>query len=218
MNVLRARKDVDRKRVGLLGLSQGGWVAPLAAAKGRAAFVVDVSGAAVTPRQQLRHEVEQDLRRARLDTTAIARVLTLLDLGQSFALDRSPEAWTRYISDRSQLMAGPLEPIVRRSSSDSTDSYWTFWRLNGHLDPMKLWRSLDVPALVVYGAEDESDNVPVAESVRLLQASGFSDVNNRRTLQVFPGAGHALADTLTGGVRQDVLTLLARWARDAVAR
>lgn len=43
--------------VGLLGMSQGGWIAPIIAAKDKdIAFVVSMSGASVTQPQQLRHE------------------------------------------------------------------------------------------------------------------------------------------------------------------
>jgi dipeptidyl aminopeptidase/acylaminoacyl peptidase len=43
--------------IGLVGMSQGGWIAPIAASKDRnIGFVVSMSGASVTARQQLIHE------------------------------------------------------------------------------------------------------------------------------------------------------------------
>lgn len=43
--------------IGLVGMSQGGWIAPIVAAKDRdIAFVVSMSGASVTTNQQLLHE------------------------------------------------------------------------------------------------------------------------------------------------------------------
>jgi dipeptidyl aminopeptidase/acylaminoacyl peptidase len=51
---LRARKDVDAKRVGLVGISQGGWIAPLAATiDDRIAFVVTISGPAVSVGEEI---------------------------------------------------------------------------------------------------------------------------------------------------------------------
>ena len=62
IKALRAQNGVDPKRVGLIGISQGGWIVPIAAQKEEVAFVVSLSGATVTPREQFRHEVTQDIR------------------------------------------------------------------------------------------------------------------------------------------------------------
>ena len=45
--------EVDAGRVGLIGLSQGGWIAPVAAADIDPAFVVSIAGAGVTTEEQL---------------------------------------------------------------------------------------------------------------------------------------------------------------------
>lgn len=51
---LRARKDVDAKRIGLLGISQGGWIAPLAATIDPGiAFVVTISAPAVSVGEEI---------------------------------------------------------------------------------------------------------------------------------------------------------------------
>jgi dipeptidyl aminopeptidase/acylaminoacyl peptidase len=52
-----AKSDLPISRVGLVGLSQGGWIAPIAATESDdVAFVVSFSGAAVTTDEQLYHE------------------------------------------------------------------------------------------------------------------------------------------------------------------
>jgi dipeptidyl aminopeptidase/acylaminoacyl peptidase len=51
---LRARRDVDPKRIGLVGISQGGWIAPLAATIDPGiAFVVTISGPAVSVGEEI---------------------------------------------------------------------------------------------------------------------------------------------------------------------
>lgn len=53
VRTLRGRREILADRVGLIGLSQGGWVVPLAAARsGTVAFVVNISGAAVSFAEQ----------------------------------------------------------------------------------------------------------------------------------------------------------------------
>ncbi|WP_460528498.1 alpha/beta hydrolase family protein [Flindersiella endophytica] len=58
VDALRGRPGVDPARVGVWGLSEGGWVAPLAASRSsHVAFVIVVGGNAMTPiRQQLWNE------------------------------------------------------------------------------------------------------------------------------------------------------------------
>ncbi|GAA2069986.1 alpha/beta hydrolase [Actinomadura alba] len=58
VRALRARPGVDPAKVGVWGLSEGGWVAPLAASRStEVAFVIVVGGNAMTPiRQQLWNE------------------------------------------------------------------------------------------------------------------------------------------------------------------
>ncbi|MFC4053759.1 alpha/beta hydrolase family protein [Actinomadura syzygii] len=65
VRALRARPGVDPAKVGLWGLSEGGWVAPLAASRSAdVAFVIVVGGNAMPPiRQQLWNETSA-LRRA----------------------------------------------------------------------------------------------------------------------------------------------------------
>jgi alpha-beta hydrolase superfamily lysophospholipase len=51
---LRTRRDIDPDRVGLLGVSQGGWIAPLAASRsGSVAFAILISGPAVTVGEEI---------------------------------------------------------------------------------------------------------------------------------------------------------------------
>jgi dipeptidyl aminopeptidase/acylaminoacyl peptidase len=54
--VLRSRADIDGRRIGLGGMSQAGWIAPLAASKSRdVAFLVILSGPAVTVGEEIEY-------------------------------------------------------------------------------------------------------------------------------------------------------------------
>jgi dipeptidyl aminopeptidase/acylaminoacyl peptidase len=54
VDLLCARRDIDRARVGLVGISQGGWIAPLAASRSvRVRFVVSISGPAVSVGEEI---------------------------------------------------------------------------------------------------------------------------------------------------------------------
>jgi dipeptidyl aminopeptidase/acylaminoacyl peptidase len=62
VEILSSERSVDKERIGLIGFSQGGWVVPIAAGMRQVSFVVSLSGATVTPREQFRYEHRQDLK------------------------------------------------------------------------------------------------------------------------------------------------------------
>jgi dipeptidyl aminopeptidase/acylaminoacyl peptidase len=54
VDALRARPDIDTRRIGLVGISQGGWIAPLAASRSaHVSFVVTISGPAVSVGEEI---------------------------------------------------------------------------------------------------------------------------------------------------------------------
>ncbi|RJL31686.1 alpha/beta hydrolase family protein [Bailinhaonella thermotolerans] len=64
LRVLRARPDVDPSRVGLWGVSEGSWVAPIAAAQStEVAFLILVSAPNVSPLRQVAWAMNEQLRR-----------------------------------------------------------------------------------------------------------------------------------------------------------
>lgn len=83
LRALRSRADVDPARTGLWGVSEGGWVAPLAASRSTdVAFVVTVGGPGVSPERQQSWNLANRLAAAgvsgSLRTTAIGTTLGLL--------------------------------------------------------------------------------------------------------------------------------------------
>lgn len=72
VEVLRKRPEVDPARVGVWGLSEGGWVAPLAASKSpHVAFVVTLGANGVQPARQQAWEIENQLRRLGMDGSIV---------------------------------------------------------------------------------------------------------------------------------------------------
>ncbi len=72
VSVLRKRSDVDPARVGVWGLSEGGWVAPLAASRSSdVAFVVTLGANGVEPSRQQSWAVENQLRQLGMDGSLV---------------------------------------------------------------------------------------------------------------------------------------------------
>jgi dienelactone hydrolase len=73
VEALRKRPEVDPARVGVWGLSEGGWVAPLAASKSpeHVAFVVTLGANGVEPVRQQAWAIENQLRRLGMDGSIV---------------------------------------------------------------------------------------------------------------------------------------------------
>lgn len=215
LELLAARPEVDAARVGLVGLSQGGWVAPIAAAARpeEVAFVVNVSGAAVSFAEQTTVEMANTARQAGLDEAAVGRVLELHRLAAHYLLSGDWEAYEEALASAREQ---PWGALARGFPQSREQPIWTFLRRVASFDPLPYWLQVQQPVLVVYGGEDEGDNVPVAESVRRLEFAFAAARHPSFRIEVFPGAGHGLLDPGGEGLLPAFLDLLAGWLRQTV--
>ena len=87
VEILRKHPSVDPDRIGVLGMSQGGHIAPLAASlSSRISFVINVAGGAVTFNEMLVHESKQTLRQNGMPDS-------FLSVAVSMAKARRPTWW-----------------------------------------------------------------------------------------------------------------------------
>lgn len=214
--VLRARPDVDPARVGLAGLSQGGWIAPLAAARSpHVAFVIDVSGATVSYAEQSFHEMGNTARQAGLSEAAVAEVLALNRAAGEYLVTGD---WAAYERARQHALGTDARPVAAGFPASADLPIWTFLRKSFAYDPMPYWIVLRQPVLVLLGAEDERDNVPVATSVQRLESAFASAGKRNGRVVVVPGAGHAFIDHATHELMPAFTQALAEWVRMEVVR
>lgn len=213
---LTGRPEVDPGRVGLVGLSQGGWVAPLAAARSkRVDFVVVVSGASVSFTEQSFHEMAATARQSGLSGEQVEAVLELNRAAGEFV---AAGEWEPYAEMRRDGMASSWGAIAEGFPGERDQPIWTFIRKNADFDPIPYWMLLTEPVLVLYGEEDEADNVPVEESVHRLEfAFGVAGKTNYR-IHVVPGAGHGFLDMERHGLMEDFTRTLRDWIRETVQR
>ena len=208
VRLLKRQSDVDGRHVGVLGISQGGWIAPLAANRSQdIRFVINVSGAAVTPGEQVTHEIRQTLRQAGQPETAIQSFMGVHRLAGRYI--RTRKNWQEY----QQALQMLPKPLAEGMPARESDWRWNWWRAVIDFDPLPLWRRLTVPWLIIYGARDEEDNVPVKRSVARLAQAQKAKADARQTVRVFAESGHAMGDPKTGWIREEFLRLLVTWTK-----
>jgi len=168
LDVLIQRDDIDPDRTGAWGISQGAWIAPLAAnLSDEIDFLITVSACAVTPADQMSWSAAFHLREAGYDAATID---TALDLRACI------DAYHRNPANREDLQARidahRAEPwfslaFLPMSGNLPADPITTKWYQEMDFDPAAPLAELSAPLLAIYGAQDRW--IPVRESVETLR-------------------------------------------------
>jgi hypothetical protein len=206
--LLRGLPEIDGARIGLVGLAQGGHVVSVAAAQDSSlAFVVDLSGGAVTMAETVAWEVERAWRREGAPEEGVALGLELLRVSDDVA--RGTGDWETYRGLRRRVEEGYGAEAVASFPDSPDDPYWSWWGRIVDFDPMTWWWTVDVPVLFLFGSEDERQPTGASvERIEVVMVPEGLDV----TVRVFAGAGHALTDG-SGSLRADVRRALAVFLR-----
>ncbi|MFC4999750.1 alpha/beta hydrolase family protein [Dactylosporangium cerinum] len=184
---LRAETGVER--VGLIGYSQGGWIALLAATSQPRAvdFVITVSGPAVGLAEQERVRTERLLRSQGHPPAVVDEAMRWVDERAARLAVGDPPA---DVLAAQATYAGRV--WYKTVSADPYDTVEILGFITRALsfDPAALIPHLRCPILALYGAADEL--VPVERSVAVLAERLPGLHRGRNAVAVLPGADHML--------------------------
>ena len=131
VDALAGRREIDPSRIGLFGVSQAGWIAPLAASRSdRVAFVVLLSGPAVTVGEEIAYSRlagEDPGSRQGLSDAEIAQEFAAFkgphgfDPAASIAAMSVPSLWILGDRDRSLPVAQTIANLERIKTSNRRD-------------------------------------------------------------------------------------------------
>jgi uncharacterized protein len=218
---LRARKEIDPKRLGILGHSEGAVVGPLAATKsGEVRLLVLLAPPAVPGKEILYAQGEAIARASGVPPEGIERnrVMQTRIVETIIGASGADEA-------RRELEAVIAEvPEAQRASARAQIASFTSPNLKSFLavDPQALLRKLRVPVLALFGEKDlqvlPSQNAGRLEAA--LRAAGNSDYRVR----ILPGLNHLFQPAKTGAPSEyakidetfspAALDAIAEWLKD----
>ncbi|MEM6570298.1 MAG: prolyl oligopeptidase family serine peptidase [Planctomycetota bacterium] len=183
--------EIQRDLIGVGGLSQGGWVSPMAAARSDAiAFVVGLSAPGVSPAEQ--NDYNQSGRVARSASVEAANEASRI-LANVYRYLRTGDGAAEVRAELEQARTEPWFPAAIELRAWLTRGLPPApWRYVSELDldPGTAWREIDRPVLCVWG-EDDTCVPPAISRERIgpwLDAAG----NRVRELRTLPGAHHDL--------------------------
>ncbi len=198
-------------RVGFQGGSQGGWVAPLAASRTHADFVVVGFGLLVDALEEDREEIALEMKLKGDSDVDIARALELSDAAAVIVTSHLRQGYEAFDALRTKYRnepwykhvhgnyLGDLLPLSREEmQAKAADlDVGTTWRDDG----MASQRKLNIPELWEIGADDLA--APSAETSRRLKA--LIAQGKPITVALFPHAEHGIYnfETKPDGTRVD---------------
>jgi hypothetical protein len=226
VEALKARADIDARRIGLLGHSEGGAVAPLAAVRSPGiAFAVLLAAPAI-PGERLLYEQEVRIARAMGIPEDIARKsreveTRLLAIARQAGNGGDARREMEAALARETAALSPEEAAVIRGQLGrqvgTASSRW--FRFVIDYDPRPILERLRCPVLALYGGLDLQ--VPAD-----LNASAMEQAlarNPKHTVITMPGLNHLMQRARTGSpveyaqieetVAPEVLEKVAEWMR-----
>ena len=221
---LKSRKEIDAKRIGVWGLSQGGWLGPLAASRSAdVAFVIAVSGPDVSPGEQMIVYYANELREQGMDEGDVREASTVRrdiwsymssGLGYEKTKAELDEARTKRWYSQAKVQQddsfGPLPTPAELSKPVGRSAIW--FKREAVYDPVPALRALRVPALFLFGNHDQL--IPVDESVAVIQRVLVGDKHRDFTIWVFPNVDHEMrlvTREATGAIDPEYLKTMQDW-------
>ncbi|MGC1907963.1 MAG: alpha/beta fold hydrolase [Candidatus Acidiferrum sp.] len=186
------------QRIGYLGTSQGGWVAPLAAKIEAVDFVMVAYGLAISPLDEDRSCLALDLTRRGYGPEALAKAMEIADATSVVLLSNFRDGYDQVEAVRQKYEKEPWFPLLHGNIS-----FLVLQRPPAELkelgptlfpgaplqhDPMPVLRNLRTPQLWLLGEDDiDAPSAETAARLRALAASG-----SPITTAMFRGAEHGM--------------------------
>ena len=180
---LKTRSDIDGGQIGLLGVSQAGWIMPLAALRvPDLACLISVSGAGVPGAETMVDHARNEMTAAGMRPQMVEEIIGLMN--QQFEFARTGQGWEAYLATRERLGA-QRSPDTFPATRDHP--YWNSVRMALY-DPAPTLQKLTVPTLALFG---ELDNNILADKNRAAWEAALKTAGHRDyTLRILPKANH----------------------------
>jgi pimeloyl-ACP methyl ester carboxylesterase len=216
LDVLKKQKEIDPKRVGIIGHSAGGMVAPNAAIKHPVAFIVLLAGATLSGREYSAFQTERELRASGADDKALAEQRTLQARVTAAAIKGTKEVeaiFTEIATPELEKSLGrkPTADEVKQAIAAPVSAATNPWVVSYfRIDPRVAWKKLAIPVLLLVG--DKDTQVPADMTIK-----GLEDTVPKKlvTAKKLAGLNHLFQHAQSGEV-EEYLTNVESFDPDAL--
>lgn len=209
VNYLKSVKEIDAGRIGLIGHSEGGLIAPMVAVQSKdVAFIVLMAGPGTTGERVLYRQNELLLKAQGASRKMISRQLAVLE--SAFTIlrrEKDNRVIQIKIHDLAVTTFDQLSPDEQKAvgSKDAlekqlqviTTPWFRFFLV---YDPAPTLKKVTCPVLAINGSKDLQ--VPSAENLAAIKSALKTGGNNNFTVKELPGLNHMFQTCKTGLVNE----------------
>jgi pimeloyl-ACP methyl ester carboxylesterase len=189
LRALKERKEINARQMGIVGHSQGGWIAPLAVTMSKdVAFIIVSAASALNAAEQSIFHRENVMREAGVSEQNIARASELRR--RMYEATRTGASRAQIIEEIEKVHNEPWFTLSALPYPLSPDRQDAGMRELLFLDPIPVWEKVTVPVLVLWGERDIV--VPVEKGRSLIEQALKRAGNKDYTIRLFPGIDHAI--------------------------
>jgi uncharacterized protein len=195
---LKTRRDIDPAQIGLMGISQAGWIMPLAAVRAKdIAFLISISGAGIPAAETTIDHARNEMMASGMPAQTVADIIGLLNLQYQFA--RNGQGWEQYAAARENL-AARMGPPPDTFPGTPDHPQWQFIRRLYFYDPAPTLRELQTPVLALFGELD--NNIIAGKNRDAWEAALAAGGNRDYTLRILPKANHGMYEAKVGNNKE----------------
>ena len=193
---LKSRSDIDSKQIGIWGMSQGGWIAPLTASKSAdVSFVIAVSAVGVTPAEQMNYSAEFELCEQGFSDEALKRMLELRRLVDKYYRGKAERSEVQMKLDMFRKEA--WFPFAYLDDVLPEDPTLDKWYQVMDFDPVPIMQKVNVPVLLMFAEHDPW--VPITKSIAQWKENGPKDLS----IHQIQDANHFMISIAHAGIHGD---------------
>lgn len=198
IDFLKTRAEIDVKKITVAGHSQGGWIAPLTAAKSNdVAFVITSAASGVSPDKQSIYHRANVMREEGFPETAVKIATDLrekLYATGKLLLNNDPNAAAERKKVSAELEKYSKEPWFERGAElppnldEDKPSRGALELL--FFQPVPMWEKVKVPVFMVWG--DKDNVVPVVEGRKIIEGTLSQSGNKNVSIKIFSNVDHGV--------------------------
>lgn len=216
VSYLRNRKEINQGKIGLIGHSEGGMIAPMVAVKTPSmAFMVLIASPGLAIKEMEYSGRARDLKSKGAGEDLIARERIVLEslfevIMQETDSSAVRESFAEIIKESFEGLSEKERKIIEISEQNLEAAiHEQFLRLNSlwfrfylTYDPGKVLQKITIPVLAINGGKDIQ--VPAGENLQAIKTALEAGGNSNYTIKELPNLNHLLQTAETGNISEYV--------------
>jgi pimeloyl-ACP methyl ester carboxylesterase len=213
IEVLTDHPSIDPDRIGLWGISQAGWVMPLAIEQSEdVAFMIVVSGGAEDSIEQMAYQVGQQV-------TCNGGSQEQAELVEQYWAQMNKATEYEDYREAAEILVEIPQVQIAYNLTLNEERNWKAWPrdIDAFIDPMEIIEHTTIPMLVFFGELDK--NIDPVQGAVAYKAALQSAGNQDYQIKVLQDVGHVLTPAKTGCMNElsgstytpEYLEVLEKW-------